>query len=82
MFCALVAPVAESFKAALNGQQSSFHSLPDEEKEETALSDKVEVTDFVDYIYDHFDELNFGFKPNDARYLRYEKEREKMSRVL
>lgn len=57
LFCALVAPVAESFKAALNGQQSSFHSLSNEEKEETALSAKVEVLDFVDYIYDHFDEF-------------------------
>lgn len=57
LFCALVSPVADSFKDALRGQQVRFHSLSNQEKEKIALADKVEITDFVDYIYDHFDEF-------------------------
>lgn len=57
LFCALVAPVAERFKAALNAQQSSFHALPEQQREETALDAKIEAADFVDQIYDHFDEF-------------------------
>lgn len=57
LFCALVSPVADSFKAALMGQQEHFHGLPEQEKEETALDSKVDITDFVDYIYDHFEEF-------------------------
>ena len=55
LFCALVAPIADSFKDTLRRQQDRFHSLSDEEKEQNALKDKMEITDFVDYIYDHFD---------------------------
>lgn len=57
LFCALVSSVADSFKDALCRQQDDFHSQADEEKEKSALEAKVEVTDFVDYIYDHFDEF-------------------------
>lgn len=57
LFCALVAPVAEQFKQALKDQQVRFHALPQPEQEATALDAKIEVTDFVDYIYDHFDEF-------------------------
>lgn len=57
LFCALVAAVAEGFKAALQGQQTQFHSLPEQEREDTALDDKIDITDFVDSIYDHFDEF-------------------------
>lgn len=55
LFCALVSPVADSFKAALHMQQNSFHSKTKHEKEETAFDDKLEISDFVDYIYDNFD---------------------------
>lgn len=57
LFCALVAPVAESFKEALKAQQVRFHALPQQEKEATALDDKIEIADFVDCIYDHLDEF-------------------------
>lgn len=57
LFGTLVSSVADSFKAALLGQQEEFHALPQREREETALADKVEIADFVDYIYDHFDEF-------------------------
>lgn len=57
LFCALVSPVADSFKNTLKGQQKSFHSLSEQEREETALDSKVDISDFVDYIYDHFDEF-------------------------
>lgn len=55
LFRALVSPIADAFKAALDAQQNSFHALSNSEKEATAIAPKVEVTDFVDYIYDHFD---------------------------
>lgn len=57
LFCALVSPVAEAFKAALKGQQTQFHAQSGQEKEATALDAKVDITDFVDSIYDHFDEF-------------------------
>lgn len=57
LFCALVAPVAEEFKAALQGQQTKFHALQKPEQEETALDDKIDIADFVDTIYDHFEEF-------------------------
>lgn len=55
LFSALVRPVADEFKAMLKGEQADFHGLPDREKETKALGPGLIATDFVDYVYDHFD---------------------------
>lgn len=57
LFGALVSSVAEKFKAALCGEQDSFHSMTKQEKEESAMDDKLTVEDFVNGIYDHFEEF-------------------------
>lgn len=57
LFCALVAPVAESFKETLKTQQVQFHSLPEQEKKVISPDSEKNVINFVDYIYDHFDEF-------------------------
>ena len=57
LFCALVSPVAESFKETLKTQQVQFHSLPEKEKKVISPDSEKNVINFVDYIYDHFDEF-------------------------
>lgn len=57
LFCALVSSVADSFKETLKLQQVQFHSMPEQEKKVIALDSEKKVVDFVDYIYDHFDEF-------------------------
>lgn len=57
LFCALVSPVAESFKETLKTQQVQFHSLPEQEKKVISPDSEKNVINFVDYIYDHFDEF-------------------------
>lgn len=57
LFGALVSSVAEKFKAALCGEQDTFHSMTKLEKEKSAMSSNLDAQDFVDGIYDHFDEF-------------------------
>lgn len=57
LFGALVSSVAEKFKVALCGEQDSFHSMTKQEKENSAMDDKLTVEDFVNGIYDHFEEF-------------------------
>lgn len=57
LFCALVSPVAESFKETLKTQQVQFHSLPEQDKKVILPDSEKNVVNFVDYIYDHFDEF-------------------------
>ena len=55
LFCALVAPVAEEFKATLIGSNEDFHAQTKEQQEATALHEGRDGNPFVDYIYAHFD---------------------------
>ena len=55
LFCALVAPVAEEFKATLIGSNEDFHAQTKEQQEATALHEGWDGNPFVDYIYAHFD---------------------------
>lgn len=55
LFCALVAPVAEEFKATLIGSNEDFHAQTKEQQEVAALHADRDGNPFVDYIYGHFD---------------------------
>lgn len=55
LFCALVSPVAEEFKATLVGANNNFHSQTKEQQEASALHEDNGGNQFVDYIYEHFD---------------------------
>ena len=55
LFCALVAPVAEEFKATLIGSNEDFHAQTKEQQEAAALHADRDGNPFVDYIYGHFD---------------------------
>lgn len=55
LFGALVAPMADQFKASLNMEQSSFHAMSEQEKEEAALGSEEDAASFVDYIYDNLE---------------------------
>ena len=55
LFCALVAPVAEEFKATLIESNEDFHAQTKEQQEATALHADRDGNPFVDYIYGHFD---------------------------
>ena len=57
LFCALVSSIADSFKENLKIQQVQFHSMPEQEKKVISPDSEKRVIDFVDYIYDHFDEF-------------------------
>lgn len=55
LFCALVAPVAEEFKATLIGSNEDFHAQTKEQQEAAALHADRDGNPFVEYIYGHFD---------------------------
>lgn len=55
LFCALVSPVAEEFKATLIGANDEFHNLTKEEQEANALHEDTDGNQFIEYIYEHFD---------------------------
>ncbi len=55
LFCALVAPVAEEFKATLIGSNDAFHAQTKEQQEATALHEEQSGNPFIAYIYEHFD---------------------------
>lgn len=57
LFCTLVSSVAESFKETLKTAQVQFHAMPEQEKKIISPDSEKKVIDFVDYIYDHFDEF-------------------------
>lgn len=44
-------------KETLKTQQVQFHSLPEQDKKVILPDSEKNVVNFVDYIYDHFDEF-------------------------
>lgn len=55
LFCAIVAPVAEQFKAIMQARNDNFHSSSKEIQEETALDSGTDAASFIDYIYENLD---------------------------
>ena len=58
LFIALVLPVVNGFKEWFSTEQEIFHQLPPDNKKGDAFeySDEKYI-DFIDYIYEHFDEF-------------------------
>ncbi|MGL6201607.1 MAG: TetR/AcrR family transcriptional regulator [Lachnospiraceae bacterium] len=55
LFSALVAPVADEFKAKLNTRHDHFHALSKEEQEAAAIAPVSQAAVFIDGVYEHFD---------------------------
>lgn len=55
LFCALVGPGAEEFKAVLKSANDSFHDNAKEKQGEVALHGDEKGDFFIDYVYAHFD---------------------------
>ncbi len=80
LFCALVSPVADEFKALLEKAQTDFHHKTPQEQDAAAITAEADGAFFLNYVYAHFDE--FKLLINCSRGSSYEGYMDQLADIL